>query len=283
MASFCSQECFKNNWSNHKALHKAMRGSKKKQATPAAPADVLAVPPAFRNFEFTGELRPAYVTPQRRCPSQIIGPDYSRHVQGESASERAASRQAPPERGPEELEVLRRVCVLGREIVDVAGKAVAVGVTGEELDRIVHEATIERGGYPSPLNYYMFPKSVCVSPNEVICHGIPDCRPIKNGDIVNLDVTIYKDGMHADLNETFLVGDVADEHVDLVKTAYKCLQVAANSVKVRALCSLLCPACVLCVCSFPVLLSFVLHNNHHIIYVFNEDNEALESTMERWV
>jgi methionyl aminopeptidase len=235
MASFCTQQCFKDNWSSHKALHKAMRGNKKATSTSSRPVDPLAYPIEFQNFQFTGDYRPAYVTPQRRCPSEIIGPDYSTHVQGEAASEIAARHQPPPERGPEELDILRKVCVLGREIVDVAGKAVAVGVTGDELDRIVHEATIERGGYPSPLNYYNFPKSVCVSPNEVICHGVPNCRPIKNGDIVNLDVTIYKHGMHADLNETFLVGDVSDEHVDLVKTAYKCLQVATNSVKVSCI------------------------------------------------
>jgi hypothetical protein len=233
MSSFCSQKCFKENWSTHKALHKTMRGSNKKQSSATdGPVDLLAVPREFKHFEFTGDYRPAYVTPQKRCPSHIIGPDYSRHVQGVSASEKAARHQPPPERGSKELDVLRSVCVLGREIIDVAGKAVAAGVTGDELDTIVHEATIERGGYPSPLNYYCFPKSVCVSPNEVICHGIPNCRPLKNGDIVNLDVTIYKDGMHADLNETFLVGDVSDEHVELVKTAYKCLQEATNSVKV---------------------------------------------------
>ena len=66
-----------------------------------------------------------------------------------------------------------------------------MGVTGDEVDQIVHAACMERNCYPSPLNYYNFPKSVCVSPNEVICHGIPDCRPIEDGDIVNLDVTVY--------------------------------------------------------------------------------------------
>lgn len=74
---------------------------------------------------------------------------------------------------------------LGREILEEAANAVAVGVTTDEIDRIVHEACIERECYPSPLNYYEFPKSCCTSINEVICHGIPDMRPMQNGDICN--------------------------------------------------------------------------------------------------
>jgi hypothetical protein len=70
----------------------------------------------------------------------------------------------------------------------------------------VHEAMIERGAYPSPYNYYNFPKSVCTSVNEVICHGIPDARELQNGDIINVDITAYLNGFHGDLNETFTVG-----------------------------------------------------------------------------
>ena len=74
---------------------------------------------------------------------------------------------------------------LGREVLDEAAKVIGVGVTTDEVDRIVHEACIERECYPSPLNYYRFPKSCCTSVNEVICHGIPDLRPLKDGDICN--------------------------------------------------------------------------------------------------
>ena len=79
---------------------------------------------------------------------------------------------------------------LGREILEEAAKAVAVGVTTDEIDRIVHEACVERECYPSPLNYYEFPKSCCTSINEVICHGIPDMRPMQNGDICNSNLII---------------------------------------------------------------------------------------------
>jgi len=127
---------------------------------------------------------------------------------------------------------LRHACAMGREILDIGGKALRPGVTTDEIDRIIHEATIERDCYPSPLNYYNFPKSVCTSVNEVICHGIPDYREIQDGDIVNLDVTCFnRGGYHGDLNETFCVGKVDDEGQKLVETAFKCLQEALSLVK----------------------------------------------------
>jgi methionyl aminopeptidase len=126
---------------------------------------------------------------------------------------------------------MRRACRLAREVLDLAGEAVDVGVTTDKLDEIVHEACIARSAYPSPLNYYGFPKSCCTSVNEVICHGIPDCRPLAEGDIVNIDVTLYVDGFHGDLNETFLVGRVDRASRILVKNAYDCLQAGIGVVK----------------------------------------------------
>lgn len=127
-----------------------------------------------------------------------------------------------------------------------------VNVTTEELDRIVHEACIDRDCYPSPLNYYQFPKSCCTSVNEVICHGIPDMRPLADGDVCNgeytvvlhsekyilvlqlfhfcvVDVTVYHRGYHGDLNETFLVGNVSDTGKKLVQTTWECLQKAIEA------------------------------------------------------
>ena len=89
-----------------------------------------------------------------------------------------------------------------------SARAVRPGVTTDELDAVAHAACLARGGYPSPLGYNGFPKSLCTSVNEVICHGIPDSTVLKDGDIVNCDVTIYLDGVHGDTNATFLVGDV---------------------------------------------------------------------------
>jgi methionyl aminopeptidase len=105
------------------------------------------------------------------------------------------------------------------------------GVTCDEIDRVVHETITDGGGYPSPLNYHCFPKSVCTSVNEVICHGIPDARELVEGDIVNVDVTAYLGGYHGDLNETFLVGKVAPDVKKLVRTAYECLHKAIDICK----------------------------------------------------
>ncbi|MCO5562008.1 hypothetical protein L7F22_015634 [Adiantum nelumboides] len=93
------------------------------------------------------------------------------------------------------------------------------------------KATIAAGGYPSPLNYYLFPKSCCTSVNEVICHGIPDSRRLEDGDIVNVDVTVYLNGCHGDLNETFFVGEVDKASEQLVRCTYECLQKAIALVK----------------------------------------------------
>lgn len=115
--------------------------------------------------------------------------------------------------------------------MDKAHAAVRPGITTDEIDRVVHDATVAAGAYPSPLNYFHFPKSVCTSVNEVICHGIPDCRPLEDGDIVNVDVTVYLKGFHGDLNETFTVGDASDDDKELIKVAHDCLEKAIQIVK----------------------------------------------------
>jgi methionyl aminopeptidase len=105
------------------------------------------------------------------------------------------------------------------------------GVTTEEIDKAVHEFIISQDAYPSPLNYYSFPRSCCTSVNEIICHGIPDTRALEEGDIVNLDISVYKDGYHGDLNETFLVGKVSESSKLLVKTTFESLQKAIEYCK----------------------------------------------------
>ncbi len=116
-------------------------------------------------------------------------------------------------------------------MLEEAGAAVAVGVTTDELDRVAHQAHVTRGVYPSPLRYRGFPKSVCTSVNEVICHGIPDDRALADGDIVNLDITIYLDGVHGDTNATFCVGHVDRESKRLVRVTKECLDLAIEAVR----------------------------------------------------
>lgn len=112
---------------------------------------------------------------------------------------------------------------MAADILRLAGEFVKPGMTTNDIDVFVHDLTIERGAYPSPLNYHRYPKSVCTSLNEVICHGIPDSTVIEDGDIINLDVTCFVNGVHGDTNATFMVGDVSTEDRLLVKVTEECM------------------------------------------------------------
>ena len=210
---FCGKECFNTCWAEHKKIHEEYE-------------------PIDDGFEYTGPLRRYKLTPKREVPKSIECPDYAHHPEGVSESEElASSNREAPVYSEEDIEQMRVVCKIGRLVLDTVHKAVDVGVTTDELDQIVHETAIENDCYPSPLNYYKFPKSVCTSVNEVICHGIPDKRPLKNGDIVNLDVTVYHHGYHGDLNETYLVGNVDKKAKHLVKATYNSLMKAIEICK----------------------------------------------------
>jgi len=216
---FCTQECFKSSWAKHKIVHV----SKEKKVN---------MDPRFTGYMFTGKLRPGFVSPMRIVPSHIHKPDYATHPQGISISERSARGSAIVEiKSNEEIAKMRKVCRFGREVLEIAAKMVKVGTTTDEIDRVVHEACIERECYPSPLNYYNFPKSVCTSINEVVCHGIPDNRELEDGDIINIDISTYYDGVHGDLNETYLVGNVDEQGRKLVQTTSECLQKSIEIVK----------------------------------------------------
>lgn len=118
----------------------------------------------------------------------------------------------------ESLVRLRRACAVGAEVLLRTGEHVGVGVTTEDLDHFAHDLYIELGSYPSDLHYRGFPKSICTSVNGVVCHGIPDDRPLEEGDIINVDVTAYIDGMHGDTSATFYVGTPTDAVGGLVET-----------------------------------------------------------------
>ncbi|KAI8908965.1 peptidase M24, structural domain-containing protein [Gorgonomyces haynaldii] len=210
-AHYCSQDCFKQGWPQHKNFHQ--------------PKELYNPWPSYK---YTGPLRPVYpLTPRRPVKSTIRKPDWSDDPQGYSRAEQKIKGSNKIEvLNSEEILKMRKVCTLAREILDIGLKAIKIGVTTDTVDRIVHEACMERDCYPSPLNYYNFPKSCCTSVNEVICHGIPDQYKIQDGDIVNLDVSVYHDGFHADLNETICVGNVDDNARRLVKTTRECLDEA---------------------------------------------------------
>jgi methionyl aminopeptidase len=168
-------------------------------------------------------LVPGKVTPRRAVSPDIARPEYAT-----SGRPRAQGKDV---KTPEQLDRLRRACRAAARVLRVTGEAVRVGITTDALDEIAHAETVRLGGYPSPLNYRGFPKSLCTSVNEVICHGIPDSRPLEDGDIVNLDVTVYLDGMHGDCSATFLVGDVDAAGHRLVQVARECLARGIASVK----------------------------------------------------
>ncbi|KAF6779253.1 hypothetical protein AHF37_01310 [Paragonimus kellicotti] len=191
---------------------------------------------SFAGHVFTGPLRPFGKTPTRTLPASIQRPDYS--DSGIPHSERQAKgSHVILTLDDNEIECMRVTSKLAREVLEEAVNAVQVGVTTDEIDRVVHEASVpcvacvERDCYPSPLNYFNFPKSCCTSINEVICHGIPDLRPLQDGDILNIDITTYHDGFHGDVNETVFVGKPDDRAIRLVKNSYNCLARAMDAVR----------------------------------------------------
>ncbi|AEX49013.1 type I methionyl aminopeptidase [Corynebacterium diphtheriae] len=160
-------------------------------------------------------LKPGHPTPIREVPAYIDRPEY---VWKDEVQEAIGE---PFIQTPETIEAMREASKIAANALHVAGAAVAPGVTTDEIDRIAHEYMCDHGAYPSCLGYRGFTKSSCVSLNEIVCHGIPDTTVIQDGDIVNIDITAYKNGVHGDTNATFLAGNVSEEHRLLVERTYE--------------------------------------------------------------
>ena len=171
----------------------------------------------------TGYLTPGSISPQRFVPDSIVRPEYvgkkepSEHLTGDVYS-------------PEDIERIRAAGRIAAGAIEAVGDAIAPGVTTDYLDGVAHDYVISHGAYPSTLGYRGFPKSCCTSLNETICHGIPDDTVINEGDIVNIDITAYLDGMHGDLNKTFVVGEVSDDAKLLVERTREALNRAIKAV-----------------------------------------------------
>jgi methionyl aminopeptidase len=170
-----------------------------------------------------GNLIPGVISPMRLVPKHIERPEY-------------VGKQAPTKSKDSDIrdsETIEKMRIAGRiaagALIEV-GKHVAPGVTTDELDRIGHEYVCDHGAYPSTLGYRGFPKSLCTSINEVICHGIPDSTVIKDGDICNIDITAYIHGVHGDTNATFLAGNVDEESRLLVERTEESLRRAIAAV-----------------------------------------------------
>ena len=171
-------------------------------------------------------VRPGRRSPRREVPAHVPRPDYALDKHG-----RPGFRETGRPKDAATIELMRVAGRAAAEVLASLGQAVRPGVTTDELDAIAHQGCIDRGGYPSPLGYNGFPKSLCTSINEVICHGIPDSTVLKDGDIVNCDVTIFLNGVHGDTNATFLVGDVDDESRRLVDVTRECLDRGIAAVR----------------------------------------------------
>lgn len=165
------------------------------------------------------------ISPRRPVPPHIELPPYAISGQPPPSPPNASHRSTPTE-----IAAMRQTGAMAAEVLLEVSELVAPGVTTDALDSFAHEAIVGRNAYPSPLNYKGFPKSVCTSVNEVICHGIPDSRPLREGDIINIDVTVYHNGVHGDTSAMFLVGQVdADSH-RLVRETLVALQRAVAVV-----------------------------------------------------
>ena len=163
-----------------------------------------------------GRIEPGVISPMRSVPDHIAKPGYAATGEVTRWNESAV-------KSPEIIERMRHAGQMAADILRLAGEFVKPGMTTDDIDVFVHDLTVERGAYPSPLNYHRYPKSVCTSLNEVICHGIPDSTVIEDGDIINLDVTCFVNGVHGDTNATFMVGDVSAEDRQLVKVTEECM------------------------------------------------------------
>jgi methionyl aminopeptidase len=169
-------------------------------------------------------IQPAIVSPPREVPASIARPRYV----GRPAPERYTGDDVQP---PQIIEKMRVAGRLAAQAMYAAAEIISPGVTTDDLDQLVHEFLIDSGAYPSTLGYRGFPKSCCTSVNEVICHGIPDARPLEDGDLVKIDVTAFIGGVHGDTCATFFCGEVDEQARLLTERTQEALVRAINAVK----------------------------------------------------
>ena len=171
-----------------------------------------------------GTLKPGSLTPMRSVPAGIPRPEYV----GKKAPMKHAGSDVQSQEIIEKMRIAGRIAALALAEV---GRNVVPGVTTDELDRIGHEFLLDNNAYPSTLGYRDFPKSLCASLNEVICHGIPDSTVVQDGDICNIDITAFIHGVHGDTNATFLAGDVDEQSRLLVERTQESLKRAIDAVR----------------------------------------------------
>ena len=165
------------------------------------------------------------VTQMRSVPKHIKAPEYA--FNGRPAKFPEIIRIYEPK----EYNSLRESARLARKILDYSLSLAEPGISTEEIDILCHQEIIKLGAYPSPVNYFGFPKAICTSPNEVVCHGIPDDRKLKKGDILSIDISVYLNGYHGDNCGTVVVGDTSDVIANkLVNTTRYALEQAISNI-----------------------------------------------------
>jgi methionyl aminopeptidase len=167
-------------------------------------------------------LNPGRLSPARHVPTSITRPEY--------VGKKQPTLGEVEVKDADTIERMRVACRLAAQALEEVGRHVQPGVTTDYLDQVGHEFLIERGAYPSPLGYRGYPKSLCTSLNEVICHGIPDDTVVGDGDIVNIDITAYIGGVHGDTNGTFLAGNVDEESRLLVERTHEAMMRGIRAV-----------------------------------------------------
>ncbi|KAM7260772.1 hypothetical protein ACFE04_026247 [Oxalis oulophora] len=259
-AAFCTQDCFKAAWTSHKSVHLKAKLSDANPNSDLVNDGWLyctrkgqSRTPKLPYFDWTGTLRPFPISTKRSVPAHVEKPDWA--VDGTPKIEPNSDLQHVVEiKTPEQINRMRETSRIAREVLDAAARVIQPGVTTDEIDRVVHEATIAAVSLIT-FKIYVIIKAVSDcnifledihppltiissqnlaarrSVNEVICHGIPDARKLEDGDIVNVDVTVCYKGVHGDLNETFFVGNVDEESKKLVQCTYECLEKAIAMVK----------------------------------------------------
>ncbi|GAA4264892.1 type I methionyl aminopeptidase [Frondihabitans peucedani] len=170
-----------------------------------------------------GHLTPGRISPQRPVPASIARPEYVGRV-----------APAPYDGGdvydPATVDAIRRSSRIAADAITAVGAAIRPGITTDQLDVVAHDYVTSHGAYPSTLGYRGYPKSVCTSVNEVICHGIPDDTVLQDGDVVNIDITAFQEGVHGDTNRTFVVGEASQDAVDLVERTREALNRGIKAV-----------------------------------------------------
>lgn len=171
-----------------------------------------------------GTLTPGHISPRLGVPSQIERPEYLFHDGPEVVT-------ASDVKTPETIERIRIAGTIAADAMYAAAAIIAPGITTDAIDKVAHEYMCDHGAYPSCLGYMGYPKSICTSVNEVICHGIPDDHPLEEGDIINLDVTAYIGGVHGDTNAMFYVGGVDPESQLLCERTYTAMMRGIKAAK----------------------------------------------------